>query len=96
MRTTESLGEPAALHVNLLIQKKTADDDDDVCMPMWPQGQIIRPQLRPHSFWPQPRSRPHGIWHRPHKNWPRGLEKIFGPRPRPHTQLALLTSLPER
>jgi len=26
---TESLGEPAALHVNLLIQKKTADDDDD-------------------------------------------------------------------
>jgi len=26
---TESLGEPAALHVNLLIQKQTADDDDD-------------------------------------------------------------------
>jgi len=29
LATTESLGEPAALHVNLLIQKKTADDDDD-------------------------------------------------------------------
>jgi len=26
---TESLGEPAALHVSFLIQKKTADDDDD-------------------------------------------------------------------
>jgi len=29
---TESRGEPAALHVNFLIPKKTADDDDD-----WPR-----------------------------------------------------------
>ena len=32
--------------------------------PMWPPGQFIRPQPRPHSFWPPPRSRPH-------RNWPR-------------------------
>jgi len=37
-----------------------------------PRGQIIRP--RPHSFWPRPRSQPHGIWPWPHRNWPRGLE----------------------
>ena len=44
--------------------------------PMWPRGQIIRPQPRPHSFWPRPRSPPHCIWHRPHRNWPRGLEYL--------------------
>ena len=29
--------------------------------PNWHRGQIIRPQPRPHSSWPQPRSGPHGI-----------------------------------
>ena len=44
--------------------------------PMWPRGQIIRPQPRPrpHSLWTRPRSRPHGIWPRSHRNWHRGLE----------------------
>jgi len=48
--------------------------DVKASMPTWPRGQIIRP--RPHSFWPLPRSRAHGIWPRPHRNWPRGLEYL--------------------
>jgi len=38
--------------------------------PMWPRGQIIRPQPRPHSFWSR------GIWPRPHRNWSHGLEYL--------------------
>ena len=42
-----------------------------------PRGQIIRPQLRSHSFWPRLRSRPHGIWPRPHTLWPRPRKKFW-------------------
>ena len=43
-----------------------------------PRGQIIRPQLRSHSFWPRLRSRPHGIWPRPRKNfWASSSASLF-------------------
>ena len=58
--------------------RQPSDRDVKASRPMWPRGQIIRrrPQPRPHSFSPLLRSRPHGIWPRLHRNWPRGLEYV--------------------
>ena len=45
----ERLLELKTLELKILLSR-----DVKASRPMWPQGQIIRPQPRPHSFWPRP------------------------------------------
>ena len=65
-RSTVSFGNalvPHCMRSCCVIVGRPSVRDVKASRPMWPRGQIIRPRLQPHSFWP-----------RSHGNWPRGLE----------------------